>query len=839
MKDFPQLAQSLRIAVKALQMYTESHPRTQEAAASAYATLDLWLSAQPKLQFVVTGTKVFVDGELQETRSPHVTGLAQLVAERGISGFTFERGVTPAEYLVFLAGLGTRPQLLEEQGGFEAMLRSAGVLHIKVAQTRYQEIREGEQAGSGDKAPALNPTEPVQGVPPGDLVKFLREALMLSVTQGISAAGAGGTGALQAGQAPSTGSHTGGGQGADRGRGKGGGRGAEEGRGVDSAAKGGQGAEAGRGVDSAAKGGLGAEAGRGVDSVAKGGLDSGEDQGPGPLPGFGPADLSGLGPVGRELGLGDGMPSPPRMGVLRQILLDLPPAVQLSLLASLATLPDQPAGLSLGIRALAGEVLAAATTQALSEGISWAQLQGPIKDVLRHFPERASLVRSLSARLMTSGQDASQAELLLRLLEWEEMTLEAKLVKVLEEGFFFELTLEERLALLRELLDLRRFDEFHRIQEVLFETLRSTQPGERLKATQTLAGVAHWVEEPGLPPDAEAALVEALRAHFGREPEPLVLRGTTQALESILTALVHRGELNAIISELQELSPPRAALHPKQPWREEALNQLREALVRPQLMDAAIDRTFAHDRKSVAKDVHPYLVFMGAPMALHLVNRLGAEEDRARRGRLVEAVRSLGPVALPALLEALQAPAWYLVRNALTLLPEVADGDQAPAITPLLRHPEPRVRRTAVRALWKLAGPGAEHALLARMVDTDGETLQEILFVFGQLRSESCLGPVTDLAKNRRVVERLRIMALETLAQIGSPKAIPVFLECLRRKGFFTSGEPPAIRLASAKGLAALMAPEAREALKRVVEGEPRGAERDELRLLLDQKAEP
>ena len=830
MRDFPRLAQTMSVALKALQMYTESHPRTQEAAAIAHATLELWFSVHPKLQFVVTGTKVFVDGELQETRSPHVIGLAKLVAERGISGFTFERGVTPAEYLVFLAGLGTRPQLLEEQGGFEALLRTTGVLHIKVAQTRYQEIREGEQGGSGDHAPALNPAAPAQGaVSPGDLVKFLREALMLSITQGTSAAGAGagagGSQGLQAGQAPGVGSGTGGGrgsdagQGADRGRGKGGGQGAEEGRGLDSAARGSSG---------------------GQGSASSQGSASGQgDQGPGPLPGFGPADLSGLGPVGRELGLGEGMPSPPRMGVLRQILLDLPPAVQLSLLASLATLPDQPAGLSLGIRALAGEVLASATTQALSEGISWTQLQGPIKDVLRHFPERASLVRALSARLRTSGQDASQAELILRLLEWEEMSLEAKLVKVLEEGFFFELTLEERLALLRELLDLRRFDEFHRIQEVLFETLRSEQPGERLKASQTLAGVAHWVEEPGLPPEGETALLEALRAHFRAEQEPLVLRGTTQALESILTAWVHRGALPAVSSELQELDLASVGLRPNQPWRREAFDQLRAALVRPQLLDAAIDRTFAPDRKRVGQEVHPYLAFLGAPMALHLVHRLGAEDDRTRRGRLVEAVRSLGPVALPALLEALQAPAWYLVRNALTLLPEVADGDQATAITPLLRHPEPRVRRTAVRALWKLAGPGAEHALLARMVDTDGETLQEILFVFGQLRSETCLGPVTELAKNRRVVERLRIQALETLGQIGSPKAIPVFLECLRRKGFFTSGEPSAIRLASAKGLAALMTPEARAALKRVVEGEPRGAERDQMRLFLEQQVEP
>ena len=810
MKDFPRLAQTMSVALKALQMYTESHPRTQEAAAIAHATLGLWFSAHPKLQFVVTGTKVFVDGELQETRSPHVVGLAKLVAERGISGFTFEPGVSPAEYLVFLAALGTRPQVLEEQGGFEAVLRTAGVLHIKVAQTRYQEIREGEQGGSGDQAPALNPAAPAQGaMSAGDLVKFLREALMLSITQGTSTAG------TEAGQAPGAGS----------GSGSGGGRGSEVG----------EGADRGRGKG----GGQGAEEGRGLDNAAKGGQDTGDEQGPGPLPGFGPADLSGLGPVGRELGLGEGMPSPPRMGVLRQILLDLPPAIQLSLLSSLATLPDHPAGLSLGIRALAGEVLAAATSQALSEGISWAQLQGPIKEVLRHFTERGSLVRALSARLRTSGQDSSQAELLLRLLEWEEMSLEAKLVKVLEEGFFFELTLEERLALLRELLDLRRFDEFQRIQDVLVETLQSEQPGLRLKATQTLAGVVHWVRDPGLPPGAEAGLLEALRAHFAWEPEPLALRGTTQALESLLTALVHRGELRAIISEVQELNSLCAFLNEDQPWRKEALGQLCAALIRPELMDAAIDQTFAHDRKRVVHEVHPYLVFLGAPMAQKLVDRLGAENDRTRRGRLVEAVRSLGPVALPALEEALQAPAWYLVRNALTLLPEVADANQVPAVTPLLRHPEPRVRRTAVRALWKLAGPAAEHALLARMKDTDAETLQEILFVLGQLRSESCVGPVAELAKDKRVVERLRIQALETLGQIGSPRSIPVFLECLRRKGFFTSGEPSAIRLASAKGLASLQTHEAREALRRVVEGEPRGAERDSLRLLLEQRVEP
>jgi len=117
--------------------------------------------------------------------------------------------------------------------------------------------------------------------------------------------------------------------------------------------------------------------------------------------------------------------------------------------------------------------------------------------------------------------------------------------------------------------------------------------------------------------------------------------------------------------------------------------------------------------------------------------------------------------------------------------------------------------------------------------------MQEILFVFGQLRSEGCLRPVAEVAQDKRVIERLRIQALETLGQIGSPKVQPILLDCLRRKGFFTSGEPPAIRMAAAKALAALGTPEARAALLRVADGEPRGLERDTLRQLLDPPVQP
>jgi hypothetical protein len=517
----------------------------------------------------------------------------------------------------------------------------------------------------------------------------------------------------------------------------------------------------------------------------------------------------------------------------------LSPEVQLGLLAGLRSLPEHPAGLALGVKALAGEILAVATSSVLARGATWLQLRGPIQDILRPIPDRDRLVRTLTAHLRVSGKDSAPAEAILRHLDWEALSLEAKLLKVLEEGYFYELSLEERLALLRELLDLRRFDEFLRIQEVLVDTLSSDRLDLRLKAIQTLSGVTRWAVDPGLPPGSEGPLAEALRAHFAWEPDPPVHRWTTEALESLLAALIQRGELGAVIADFGELEGLCAFLEEKHPWRYVNLAQLHAAIRRPQLLDAAIELAFSVERSLMLQEVHPYLEFIGDPMARQLVAHLGSETDRTRRGRLVEAIRSMGPTALPALLDALSSPAWFLVRNALTLLADLGNADCVPAVLPLLRHPEPRVRRTAVRSLWKLGGPVAEPYLVAQMKETDGETMQEILFGLGQLRSEKSLPQVTELAQGKRVIERLRIQALETLGHIASPKALPVLLECLKRKGFFGGGEPPVIRLAAAKALAAIGTPEALAALHKAADTEPKGEEREALLRLLERPAAP
>lgn len=801
MSDFLQLAQSLTLALKALQMYTAAHPRAQEALAASHTLLAGWLATQDRLQVSVSGNKAFVDGIVQDARSPQVVALIRAVSERGVSGFLFERGVTLEEHLAFLQGLGTKPQKLEEVGGFEAFLKAAGVQRIKISQTRYQEVAEGETDGGSPQAPAFSPAAPASPATPGQnpLVKLIREALLASIAKPGQGSGSGGLGT---GLGHSSGSH----------RAYGAGGGTDPGLAPALANDGSPGAPPRLTPDG--------------DQLAF-------------LGGFQGADLSGLGPLGDRLGLGEGMPTPVQLATLRQVLMSLEPDVQLSLLAGMGTLPERPAGLALGVKALAGEILSVSVSSMLARGAGWSQLRGPLEDILRPLPERGALVRALAAHLRGSGQDGSQAELLLRRLDWEALSVEGKLLKIMEEGHLFELSLDQRLAFLRELLELIRYQDFLRVLEVLLEALRNDRAALRLQAAQTLAGITHWIHDPGLPPGAEGPLADALRAHFAWEPDPPIHRSTAEGLEALVTALLQRGELGHVITELRELEGLCAFLEEQHPWRNQALSDLRSSLERPERLGVVTEHIFHPDREWVIQEVYPYLEFLGDPLTRHLVDCLGGENDRARRGRLVEAVRNLGPLSLPPLIEALASPAWYLVRNALALLSDLGDAGCLPAIVPLLRHPEPRVRRAAVRALWKLGGPVSEPHLVARMKDTDAETLQEILFALGQLRSEASVATIAELAQDKRVPERLRIQTLTTLEHIASPRSLPVLVELLRRRGIFGTAEASPIRLAAAQALAAIQTPESREALRRIVDAEPRGEDRLALQRLLDPPVAP
>ncbi len=735
--NFIDLVQALQMTLKALQMYTDAHPRAQESLGILAQGLSDWLEEKPSLHIATSGGKLFLDGAPTEGQSLHTIALARQLSERQIAGFVLQRGVTQAELLGMLKILILKPTKLEELGGVAKVMADQSLQHITLSQTQYKEIREGEAEGKGDVESAEALAAQLQAATPllADIASMLQRW-----QEGLKA-----------------------------------------------------------------------------------GLESREDAMT--------RDLAFLGPIAEEMGWGNGFPAAPQIEALRQALQALPGKALLSMLGGLETLPETPPSLGLAFQSLVPELLGHAASSLLQEGTSWADLKDSLFERIKASPQRELML----AQLQGQGLESERMQELLKQLDWDNQTLDEKVNRATTEAALWNLSPDQRLSLLRDLLDLNRPEQFLQLLELFLEQLTSEDAERRRGAAKGLAAVAQWMEEPGLPLEAQGPLIQGLVAHFGWEPLAPLHAITTETLEGILACLVNLGELPQAQSVFLELEGLCAFLDDNQEWRGLALAKLRGRLTAGDLMGATVGRLHAVEAEEMLTTLIPYFEFLGEPAARYLVNILGEEPDRKRRGRLLDVIRVMGPIAIPALQEGLHSPTWYFVRNTLNLLADMGDAGLLSDVEACLRHADGRVRRSAVRALWKLGGPAAGEPLLACLPGTDPETQMEILFGLGQIQVPEAVPNILELAKHAGTSERLRIKAIETLGQIASPAAVPGLLELIRRKGrIFTSAEATEIRIASARALLAIGTPQAELGLRQVVADESRHQDRDALQRILD-----
>lgn len=548
-----------------------------------------------------------------------------------------------------------------------------------------------------------------------------------------------------------------------------------------------------------------------------------------PLP-LAPAEPSLLPELGSKLSLPGGPtpPSPNQLVSLRQAAMSLPPAQQLSLISSLATAPAGSEGVTHGLRSMVPEVLASAIASLMQQGYTWTQLEGSVSKILRPFADRAAIAAATGAQLQGMGVDPGPLGGLVQNMDWEDVSLQSKVGKLLEEGKLLEIPADHRLAFLRDLLDKRMDEAFLRGLDQLLEGLRAEAVDTRRSAAQTLAGATRWALEPRLPSEAEKLLRQRLPRPFINEADETTHRWISEALAEMVLVWVEQGELAQGTSAVEALHTRMVFDSGRAPWKAQAMMDFEAKILSTRGREAAIGALFRTEREQLLVEVEPYLRWQGPAMAKRLVERLEQEQDRTKRGRIMDGLRLMADLALPPLEEALKSSSWFLVRNALLLVSELGNQSHAPKVVPLLRHSEPRVCRAAVRAAWKLGGPAAEQALLGHLRDADPVTQTEILFALGQIHGEASGPALVEIASDKKAPERLRVEVLKAMQGIHAPTTVPALVELIRRKGLFGGGaESGAVRVAAAQALAAVGTPDAKAQLKRLVEAEPKGLERD------------
>lgn len=763
MSDFLEFAQTLQMAIKGLAMYTAAHPRSQAALEALTANIEGWLAEKPTFHIAASNGRMFVDGQPFDGQSLHLASTARLLAERQISGVIFSRGVTPEEVGELLDLFTLKPPRIEERGGAAKVLADKRLEHIRLGQTQYREVREGEGGEDDGTGPAMNPlTVPAEAPAPEPRAQ---------------------AGAPEPGPDP-----------------------------VEVLTE--QWAREFRELLEKAK--------------AEGGPGEG-----------GGADLSPLAQSLASVGLGEGFPTAQQMEALRAALLDLPADDILSVVGGLDSLPASPAGLRMGLFALAPEGFGKAATDLIAdgagEGAGWEALRERLHGILQGSTAFQALLSGLEQELRRRGLGLANLQELVARMDWETLGLDEQLRLVQEREHLFKLSQNQRLDFLRELLEEGRAEAFAQVLDQLVKALSSDFAPRREMAARTLAGVADWLHTPGIPAECEGPFFQGLAAHFGWEPMASIHHATREAFGAALTGLIERGEPGQALLLVQELDGLCQFLENREPWRFEALAWLKERLAQPAALKRVLELLHTATPETLMTEFIPFLEAAGARAGELLVEVLGEEQDRKRRGRLMEVIRGLGDLAMPAVHASLDSDKWYLVRNTLNLLADMGDVGALEPAQACLKHPDGRVKRAAVRAVWKLGGPAAAPALAAAFPGSDPETLLEIMFAFGQIRAASAVPLLGQFLNDRRMPEKLRIRAAETLAQIGDASAIEPLEEAVRRRGrFITTAEPTGVRVAGCKALAALGTSRALATLKTLVGNEPRNADRPLLQEVLD-----
>lgn len=300
--------------------------------------------------------------------------------------------------------------------------------------------------------------------------------------------------------------------------------------------------------------------------------------------------------------------------------------------------------------------------------------------------------------------------------------------------------------------------------------------------TQVASLVEGWtLDDPN--PEAYTGLLDTMsREHPHHDahdldenaaPEPLrmvqmclELEDAGPRLAAALQPLEAQGELDALLPLLEP-----------QPETNAAAERIWDRLATPENLVVLIGRG-----ASTAWALERLLSRLGDEAVRPLLEILITSESRSIRRTTFACLVRLGSVAVPAVLARLEAVApWYVQRNLLLLLHEIAVDPSGPIWRMFLEHEDARVRREAVKLLlssqeWRtralctaLADDDPQMQLIGLMDAQRGCPPLAISLLLGYVRNPACSAEQRVLAiRGLRSTHRPEV--LEALLQLGGPQ---------------------------------------------------------------------
>lgn len=205
------------------------------------------------------------------------------------------------------------------------------------------------------------------------------------------------------------------------------------------------------------------------------------------------------------------------------------------------------------------------------------------------------------------------------------------------------------------------------------------------------------------------------------------------------------------------------------------------------------------------------------PASIDALRRLlEVEAATVARQRSAVIIRSFGPLAATRLAPLVDSPEWYVRRNVADLLGEIGSAEVVPLLQPLLRGADPRVMRSAVRALSNIDDPAAARCIHTVLRAAAGEQRQAVvaaLVAERDARVVPLLVRILDESDPLGVDHAIVLDTLGALASVGTDQAVPSVTALMRRRSWFARRRIRAVKRRSLQALRAIGTVSAQQAL--------------------------
>jgi HEAT repeat protein len=244
---------------------------------------------------------------------------------------------------------------------------------------------------------------------------------------------------------------------------------------------------------------------------------------------------------------------------------------------------------------------------------------------------------------------------------------------------------------------------------------------------------------------------------------------------------------------------------------------LANALLTPEVAQVVAHRLGAASRDEELRERRIRAVSrLGDSMITALGAALTEATERGPRRTYIDGMIAIGNRALPVAEAMTLDTRWFVVRNAMRVLREVAKERAVPHFTAALAHDDARVRREALLSLAYVRGDDAAMLVPTKIADPDPEVRQAAAMACGELKAERAVRPMLEQLEKEEDIE-VQTAILLSLGQIGDPGAV-LAIEKRAETGFFGRKAPTQVRVAAYRALAAIGTPHAKKLVEAAAE---------------------